>query len=106
MKGDAAGAGLDAGRLQRIEPLGMTDTGFRIPADKVDRFAACYGRNSRKELVLTDDPATSTYLHTPKLLNGGGGLVGTTGDYVRFCTMLATAASSTDDGCSPARRWS
>ena len=36
-----------------------------------------------------DEPTTSTYLRKPTLFNGGGGLVGTTADYVRFCTMLA-----------------
>lgn len=76
-------------RTTIFEPLGMTDTDFWVPEHKVDRFAACYGRNSRKELVLLDDPTTSAYLRTPKLFNGGGGLVGTTADYVRFCTMLA-----------------
>jgi len=72
-----------------FEPLGMVDTGFWVDDDRLDRFAACYGRNSRKELVLVDDPEHSTYRHKPMLFNGGGGLVGTTADYVRFVTMLA-----------------
>jgi CubicO group peptidase (beta-lactamase class C family) len=72
-----------------FEPLGMTDTDFWVPDDKVGRFAANYGRNSRKELVLMDDPTRSTYLRKPKLFNGGGGLVGTTADYARFAAMLA-----------------
>lgn len=76
-------------RTAIFEPLGMVDTDFWVTEDKVDRFAACYGRNSRKELVLIDDPTTSSYLRKPKLLNGGGGLVGTTADYVRFVSMLA-----------------
>ncbi len=76
-------------RASIFDPLGMVDTGFFVPEAKVDRFAACYGRNARKELVLVDAPATSTYLRAPRLLNGGGGLVGSTADYVRFCTMLA-----------------
>jgi len=76
-------------RASIFDPLGMVDTGFFVPEAKVDRFAACYGRNARKELVLVDAPATSTYLRPPRLLNGGGGLVGSTADYVRFCTMLA-----------------
>ena len=74
-------------------PLGMVDTDFWVPESKVDRFAACYGRNARKELVLVDDPTTSTYLRKPKLFNGGGGLVGTTADYMRFATMLANGGS-------------
>ncbi len=76
-------------RTAIFDPLGMVDTDFSVPEAKVDRFAACYGRNARKELVLVDAPATSTYLRPPRLLNGGGGLVGSTADYVRFCTMLA-----------------
>ncbi len=78
--------------LQRVifEPLGMVDTAFFVPEDKADRFAACYARNGRKELVLLDDPATSSYLRKPKLFNGGGGLVGTTADYLRFTSMLAS----------------
>ena len=80
-------------RTAIFEPLGMVDTDFWVPADKVDRFAANYGRNSRKELVLMDDPTKSAYLRKPKLFNGGGGLVGTTADYVRFVTMLASGGA-------------
>ncbi len=76
-------------RAAIFDPLGMVDTDFSVPADDVGRFAACYGRNARKELVLVDDPTTSTYLRRPRLLNGGGGLVGSTADYVRFSAMLA-----------------
>lgn len=77
-------------RLNIFGPLQMADTEFWVPENKVGRFAACYGRNARKELVLTDDPTTSTYLRKPKLFNGGGGLVGTTADYARFAAMLAS----------------
>jgi CubicO group peptidase (beta-lactamase class C family) len=76
-------------RTAIFEPLGMTDTDFWVPEDKVGRFAANYGRNGRKELVLMDDPTRSAYLRKPKLFNGGGGLVGTTADYTRFAAMLA-----------------
>jgi CubicO group peptidase (beta-lactamase class C family) len=72
-----------------FEPLGMVDTGFVVADDDLDRFAACYGRNARKELVLVDDPETSSYRRPPSLLDGGGGLVGTTPDYLRFVRMLA-----------------
>jgi CubicO group peptidase (beta-lactamase class C family) len=75
-------------RQEVFEPLGMVDTAFHVGDGDVDRFAACYGRNSRKELVLVDDPERSSYRREPKLLNGGGGLVGTTADYLRFVGML------------------
>ena len=69
-------------------PLAMDDTGFHVPGAHADRFAASYARNSRKELVLVDDPVTSSYLAPPRFLSGGGGLVSTTADYLRFCQML------------------
>jgi CubicO group peptidase (beta-lactamase class C family) len=71
-----------------FEPLGMTDTGFLVPDEKAERFAACYLRNSAKKLVLVDDPQRSGYLQEPSFLSGGGGLVSTTQDYLRFCQML------------------
>jgi CubicO group peptidase (beta-lactamase class C family) len=69
-------------------PLEMNDTGFMVPPDKVARFAACYRRDQGKNLVLIDDPATSGYRDEPSFLSGGGGLVSTTGDYLRFCQMM------------------
>lgn len=75
-------------RAEIFEPLGMTDTGFSVTEADADRLAACYGRNRRKELVLVDDPATSHYRRQPSFLSGGGGLVGTTSDYLRFTQML------------------
>jgi len=71
-----------------FEPLGMTDTGFAVPDEKVHRFAACYRRDSGKNLALVDDPQVSGYRKEPSFLSGGGGLVSTTTDYLRFCQML------------------
>jgi CubicO group peptidase (beta-lactamase class C family) len=71
-----------------FQPLGMNDTGFAVPDEKVDRFAACYRRNASKKLVLVDDPRRSGYRGEPSFLSGGGGLVSTTPDYLRFCQML------------------
>jgi CubicO group peptidase (beta-lactamase class C family) len=69
-------------------PLGMSDTGFVVPDDKIHRFAACYRRDSSKRLVLMDDPESSGYRKEPTFLSGGGGLVSTTADYLRFCQLL------------------
>ena len=74
---------------QRIfEPLGMQDTAFWVPADKVERFAANYERAADKSLRLIDDPQNSKYLQAPSFPSGGGGLVSTTADYAKFCEML------------------
>jgi CubicO group peptidase (beta-lactamase class C family) len=70
-----------------LAPLKMTDTDFLVPADKRDRFCACYALRDGK-LDLFDDPATSKFRSAPKLESGGGGLVGTAADYLRFCRML------------------
>jgi CubicO group peptidase (beta-lactamase class C family) len=75
-------------RAELFGPLGMRDTAFWVDDERAGRFAALYGRNSRKELVLLDDPQSSTYRKAPSFLSGGGGLVSTMGDYLRFCKML------------------
>jgi CubicO group peptidase (beta-lactamase class C family) len=71
-----------------FEPLGMTDTAFYVPPEKADRLAANYRRARDKSLKLADDPETSVYLRKPAFFSGGGGLVGTTADYLRFTEML------------------
>ena len=76
--------------LQEVifDPLKMKDTSFLVSPDKLDRFAANYQRRADKTLKLVDDPATSAYLKEPSFFSGGGGLTGTTADYMRFCEML------------------
>lgn len=69
-------------------PLDMTDTGFSVADADVDRFAALYRRDASKNLVLSDDPRSSDYRRRPTFLSGGGGLVSTAADYLRFCHML------------------
>jgi CubicO group peptidase (beta-lactamase class C family) len=69
-------------------PLGMRDTGFQVPAAAVPRLAACYARGARKQLLLEDDPEQSRYARDVTLFSGGGGLVSTAHDYLRFCEML------------------
>ena len=76
--------------LQReiFQPLGMIDTAFQVAPDTARRFAANYQRNIDKTTTLMDDPAHSAYLSPPAFTSGGGGLTGTTADYLRFCEML------------------
>jgi len=75
---------------QRIfEPLKMADTGFFVREDQRARFAACYNATPEGGLKLQDDPQASPYLKPPALESGGGGLVSTAADYLRFTAMLA-----------------
>ncbi len=80
----------------------MTDTAFYVPASKVERFAANYRARPEGQLKLKDDPAASRYLKKPALLSGGGGLVGTIADYMRF--LLAIRNGGQLDGRRILRR--
>jgi len=75
-------------RSRILDPLGMTDTDFMVPAAKAARFAACYAATPKGGMVLQDDPQTSFFLKPPTFVSGGGGLVSTAADYLRFCRML------------------
>jgi CubicO group peptidase (beta-lactamase class C family) len=73
---------------QRIfDPLGMEDTGFMVPEEKLDRFAANYSPLP-DNMILVDDPEISGYRTPPQLEAGGAGLVSTVGDYLKFAQML------------------
>ena len=111
----ASGKSLDEFFQQEIfEPLAMHDTGFQVPAESVDRFAACYcppggfkfgadlaNRAEKRPshckverapahptIELYDAPGKSRYTKPPTFLSGGGGLVSTLDDYLRFTQML------------------
>lgn len=81
-------------------PLGMSDTGFQVREDQLERFAACYlhqpddaippgdAIHPSGTMKLQDDPVRSRYRKTPNFLSGGGGLVSTVDDYHRFAQAL------------------
>lgn len=72
-----------------FKPLGMQDTYFTVPADKIDRFAACYQYQPGDRFSLQDDPQQSSFTRAHGFLSGGGGLVSTIDDYYRFAQALA-----------------
>ena len=83
-----SGMSLDAYLAEHIlAPLGMTDTGFFVPEGKVSRFGANYEYDAGG-LRLADRPPDSPYCRQPSFLSGGGGLVSTAADYLRFMRML------------------
>jgi CubicO group peptidase (beta-lactamase class C family) len=86
----ASGKPLDEFFAERIfKPLDMRDSGFFVPADKLDRFTASHGTDAKDvKLVATEKAATSRYRTKPKFSSGGGGGVSTARDYLRFCQML------------------
>ncbi|MEM8484458.1 MAG: serine hydrolase domain-containing protein [Bacteroidota bacterium] len=70
-----------------FDPLNMVDTGFFVPADKINRFAANHGIDNTGKLMVVDPP-NGQFSQKPAFLSGGGGLVSTASDYVRFAQML------------------
>jgi CubicO group peptidase (beta-lactamase class C family) len=85
-----SGMGFDQFLQTRIfAPLGMKDTGFHVREDQRARFAANYQKEEHGGMKLIDEPKTSRYQKPEPLCSGGGGLVSTASDYLRFCKMIA-----------------
>jgi CubicO group peptidase (beta-lactamase class C family) len=84
-----SGQPFDVFLKERIfDPLKMIDTGFFVPESQRARFPACYALTPSGKVVLQDDPTKSRFLSDPSVKSGGGGLVSTADDYMRFCRML------------------
>jgi CubicO group peptidase (beta-lactamase class C family) len=85
----ASGQSLDRFFAERIfGPLGMIDTRFFVDGDDAHRLAALYIRGPDGRAARYD-PLGGAALHPPALLSGGGGLVSSAADYLRFAAMLA-----------------
>ena len=84
-----SGLDLDSFFTQRIfRPLGMTDTFFELPGDKVGRMTDAWQLRADGDLSLYDRGARSGWRRSLKLRSGGGGLISTVDDYHRFARML------------------
>ena len=92
-----SGQPFDQFLAERIfQPLGMIDTGFYVPAEKIDRLAGMYGPKPTGDLQTIDAPEGGTghisktsFIKEPRFLSAGGGLVSTAADFARFCLMLS-----------------
>jgi CubicO group peptidase (beta-lactamase class C family) len=83
-----SGQPLDVYLRERIfEPLDMPDTGFTIPDEKLDRFTSNYFIDEEGHRLI-DSPEQTRYAPGLEFFSGGGGLVSTARDYMRFCVML------------------
>jgi CubicO group peptidase (beta-lactamase class C family) len=111
----AAGQSLEAHMRRRIfEPLGMKDTGFSVPADKLDRLPPCY-TNDEDGRTLYDAGGSASRFSRPRGFQAGGsGLISTADDIAAFGRMMleggggvlsaASVEAMTTDQLTPAQR--
>ena len=76
-------------RARILDPLGMHDTGFSVPPDKIERFSTSYMPNPETgKLELYDDAHDSQWSRPPEFPSAAGGLVSTVDDYLAFGQMM------------------
>ncbi len=68
-------------------PLGMVDTSFSVPADKINRMTTCYGETEEEKLAVFD-PMIKCAFQDVALYSGGGGLISTLADYLQFARLV------------------
>jgi CubicO group peptidase (beta-lactamase class C family) len=101
----ASGQPLETFLQERLfEPLGMRDTGFSVPPDKLERLVSCYQFDpGAGALQLLDGAADSLWNRPPTFPDGGAGLVSTADDYLAFAQMLMNEGKhGTEQILSPA----
>ena len=84
-------SGMSLGEFMKkriFDPLGMTDTAFWVPEDKVDRLASLYVMNPADRKAMRLDAMAGGATRRPLAEMGGGGLSSTMSDYMKFAMML------------------
>ncbi|HET7490040.1 MAG TPA: serine hydrolase domain-containing protein [Acidimicrobiales bacterium] len=87
----ARAAGRPLGEVLRervLEPLGMRDTGFFVPAAGLERFGPAHGTDPATGARTVYDPIIGQWARPPAFEGGGAGLVSTLDDYLAFACML------------------
>ena len=77
-----------------FDPLGMTDTGFWVDASKADRVTKLHTYGDDKKIKTA--PTQGDPTRRPVFLSGGGGLLSTTGDYLKFAQMVLNGGQAND----------
>ena len=75
-------------RKRIFDPLGMDDTFFNVPADKLDRLLPNHGWDRQEEKLVQMEEESFVRYTDQTLFSGGGGLVSSTMDYLRFSEMV------------------
>jgi len=93
-----AGQPFDEFLEERIfEPLGMEDTGFFVPSENVERLTTVYTPNEENTVISPQESGESRdFTKRTRYFSGGGGLVSTAADYLRFSQMLLNGGELDD----------
>jgi len=84
-----SGQDLDRFLQERIfDPLGMVDTGFSVPTEKLARFATSYLPDAATGALDVYDPPDGQWSRPPAFPSGAGGLASTIGDVLAFAQMM------------------
>ena len=86
----ASGQPFESFLRERIfDPLGMKDTAFSVPAERISRLATSYWTNFQSGAFEVYDPAENgQWSRPPASPSGAGGLVSTADDYLAFSQMM------------------
>ncbi|MEV0268089.1 serine hydrolase domain-containing protein [Hamadaea sp. NPDC050747] len=91
-------------RERLFEPLGMKDTGFDVPAEKIDRLPPLYAPDPQSGEFHVWDPAEGgRHSRPPAFPGGGGGLVSTVDDYHAYFQMLLNGGTAGGGFCPSPR---
>jgi len=71
-----------------LDPLGMSDTRWWVEHADAKRLAALYTPHPQTGAAVRLDSVGQAALRPPAMLSGGGGLVSTAADYLRFTELL------------------
>jgi CubicO group peptidase (beta-lactamase class C family) len=71
-----------------LKPLSMNSTYFQLPKEKIPNFTVGYRWEEGRGLYVSEAQRENSYTQNVTLFNGGGGLVSTAFDYLRFCQMI------------------
>ena len=84
-----SGQSLDVFMLERLfQPLRMNDTFFEVPKEKLQRFGTLQAKDAGGKLMVIDRPKTSDFANNVTFFSGGGGLVSSAMDYLRYSQMM------------------
>ncbi len=79
-----------------FDKLGMKDTDFYVPDEKQNRFVKAYTKDNEGNLIEVEGILDEGFYLKPKFLSGGGGLVSTLEDYLRFSLMMLNKGKYND----------